>query len=152
MNAAHWIDVPRLAGASPHQAQALDADLAFAHPAIAGVDAIDRERGRVAVRLAPGTRPSDDVEAQVRAAVAASLRSLAAASSSGGMPSRRRAVATSRPSASARWMRCHKRLSSACGAISIASKTALLSASRGRARSASNAGAAAKGLKPVVPA
>lgn len=75
MNAAHWIDVPRLAGASPHQAQALDADLAFAHPAIAGVDAIDRERGRVAVRLAPGTRPSDDVEAQVRAAVAASLRS-----------------------------------------------------------------------------
>jgi seryl-tRNA synthetase len=75
VSAAHWIAVPRLAGASAHQAQAVDADLAFAHPAIAGVRAIDRERGRVAVALADGAAASADLDAQVAAAVTASLAS-----------------------------------------------------------------------------
>ena len=69
-----WIDVPRLAGASAREAQGLDGDLAFAHPAIVGVDEIDRERGRIAVRRALDA-DSADVATQVTAAVTASLRS-----------------------------------------------------------------------------
>ncbi|MBK9035574.1 MAG: hypothetical protein IPL61_30675 [Myxococcales bacterium] len=73
--AARWIDVPRLAGASAREAQGLDGDLAFAHPAIVGVDQIDRARGRVAVRLAPTPVDDADVARQVAAAVTASLAS-----------------------------------------------------------------------------
>ena len=76
MTEAIWIDVPRLASASAHEAQAVDADLAFAHPAIRVVVEIDRGRGRIAIALHEG-QPVDqaDLLRQVRLAVAASIES-----------------------------------------------------------------------------
>ncbi len=76
MSEAVWIDVSRLAGATAHEAQSVEADLAFAHPAIAGVAAIDRERGRVAVALREGGAADlADLSRQVELAVAASIDS-----------------------------------------------------------------------------
>lgn len=69
-----WIDVPALAKVRPHQTQGVGADLAFAHPAITSVGAIDRERGRVAVQVAAGVGTAD-LDGQVRRAVEASLAS-----------------------------------------------------------------------------
>jgi hypothetical protein len=75
--AVRWIDVPALAGASAHAAQAVDADLAFAHPAIRGVAAIDRTGGRVAVVAEPADPRDDrdDLDDEVRRAVTASVAS-----------------------------------------------------------------------------
>lgn len=78
MTGAVWIDVPRLAGATAHEAQGVEADLAFAHPAVAGVTEVDREGGRVAIALRDGAGdPADaaDVAHQVRLAIGASLDS-----------------------------------------------------------------------------
>lgn len=71
-----WIDVPRLAAATPHEAQGVEADLAFAHPAIRDVVGIDRERGRLALALGDDAPVDhDDLVRQVRLAVAASIDS-----------------------------------------------------------------------------
>jgi seryl-tRNA synthetase len=66
--AVRWLDVPRLVAASPREAQGLDGDLAFAHPAIASVVSIDRAGGRIAVCVDPAV-DLDDVTAQVDRAV-----------------------------------------------------------------------------------
>ncbi len=70
-----WIDVPRLVGATLHEAQSVEADLAFAHPSIGAVVGVDREGGRVALALRDEAGDGADVAHQVRLAVAASIDS-----------------------------------------------------------------------------
>jgi seryl-tRNA synthetase len=76
VTAAVWVDVARLGAATAHEAQGVEADLAFAHPAIADVLEIDLPGGRVALAVSDGA-PVDraDLERQVRLAVAASIDS-----------------------------------------------------------------------------
>lgn len=76
MSAPVWIDVPRLAGATAHERQGVEADLAFAHPAIRDVARVDHEGGRLALALRDD-EPVDhaDLARQVRLAVSASIDS-----------------------------------------------------------------------------
>jgi seryl-tRNA synthetase len=67
------IAAPALRGASRAAVQGLEGDLAFCHPSITGVAAIDPGEGAIVLELS--APPDDDLEAQVAAVVAASMAS-----------------------------------------------------------------------------
>ncbi len=72
---AHVMTLPALRQASRAALAGLPADLAFCHPAIRDLGAIDDAAGTLELQLAPGTTADADLERQVRAVVALSLAS-----------------------------------------------------------------------------